>query len=75
VTAYLLDEHVLRDLRARRNANVRKWIATVDYSDMRLSVATLFDRQGPPTQARKRFRFAHWMQLAAHRARGRLSGS
>jgi toxin FitB len=45
VTAYLLDENVLRELRARGNANVRKWIATVDDSDLRLSVATLFEKR------------------------------
>jgi predicted nucleic acid-binding protein len=45
VTAYLLDENVLRELRARGNTNVRKWIAAVDDSDLRLSVATLFEKR------------------------------
>jgi len=45
VTAYLLDENVLRELRARGNTNVRKWIAGVDDSDLRLSVATLFEKR------------------------------
>jgi hypothetical protein len=45
VTAYLLDENVLRELRTRGNANVRKWIATVDDTDLRLSVATLFEKR------------------------------
>jgi predicted nucleic acid-binding protein len=45
VTAYLLDENVLRELTPRGNANVRKWISTVDDSDLRLSAATLFEKR------------------------------
>lgn len=41
MTAYLLDENVLRELTPRGNANVRKWISTVDDSDLRLSAAAL----------------------------------
>ena len=45
MTAYLLDENVLRELTPRGNANVRKWISTVDDSDLRLSAATLFEKR------------------------------
>ena len=41
MTAYLIDENVLREFGTRGNANVRKWLATVDDADLRLSVATL----------------------------------
>lgn len=42
---YLLDENVLRELGPRGNANVRKWLALVDDSELRLSVATLFEKR------------------------------
>jgi len=45
VTAYLIDENVLREFGVRGNANVRKWLATVDDSDLRLSAATLFEKR------------------------------
>ena len=45
MTAYLIDENVLREFGARGNANVRKWLATVDDGDLRLSVATLFEKR------------------------------
>lgn len=45
MTAYLIDENVLREFGARGNANVRKWLATVDDSDLRLSAATLFEKR------------------------------
>jgi predicted nucleic acid-binding protein len=45
VTAYLLDENVLREFSARGNKNVRKWLATIDDSDLRLSAATLFEKR------------------------------
>lgn len=45
MTSYLLDENVIRELGPRGNANVRKWIATVDDFDLRLSVATLFEKR------------------------------
>jgi predicted nucleic acid-binding protein len=45
VTGYLLDENVLRELSPRGNANVRKWIAGVDDAELRLSVATLFEKR------------------------------
>lgn len=45
MTAYLIDENVLREFGARGNANVRKWLATVDDADLRLSVATLFEKR------------------------------
>jgi hypothetical protein len=41
VTLYLLDENVLRELHSRGNVNVRRWIAKVDDTDLRLSAATL----------------------------------
>ncbi len=45
MTGYLLDENVLREFTSRGNANVRKWLATVDDADLRLSVATLFEKR------------------------------
>jgi predicted nucleic acid-binding protein len=45
VTLYLLDENVIRELRDGGNANVRKWIASVDDSALRLSVAMLFEKR------------------------------
>jgi predicted nucleic acid-binding protein len=54
VTAYLLDENVLRELRAGGDRNVRKWLGTVDDMDLRLSVATLFEkRRGAEMLARR----------------------
>ncbi|WP_420738131.1 type II toxin-antitoxin system VapC family toxin [Bradyrhizobium japonicum] len=41
----MIDENVLREFGARGNANVRKWLATVDDSDLRLSAATLFEKR------------------------------
>ncbi|WP_245479288.1 MULTISPECIES: hypothetical protein [unclassified Mesorhizobium] len=45
MSRYLLDENVLREFTSRGNANVRKWLATVDDADLRLSVATLFEKR------------------------------
>ncbi|WP_292442367.1 hypothetical protein [Mesorhizobium sp.] len=45
MTRYLLDENVLREFGSRGNANVRKWLATVDDADLRLSVATIFEKR------------------------------
>ncbi|NEJ22626.1 PIN domain-containing protein [Rhizobium leguminosarum] len=45
MTGYLLDENVLRELSPRGNANVRKWIVGVDDAELRLSVATLFEKR------------------------------
>lgn len=45
MTAYLIDENVLREFGARGNVNVRKWLATIDDADLRLSVATLFEKR------------------------------
>jgi toxin FitB len=54
VTAYLLDENVLREFGARGDVSVHKWLATVDDSDLRLSVATLFEkRRGAEMLARR----------------------
>lgn len=44
-SAYLLDENVLREFGARGNVNVHKWLAMVDDTDLRLSVATFFERR------------------------------
>jgi len=45
VTLYLLDENVLRELKRGGHKNVHQWIATVDDTDLRLSVATLFEKR------------------------------
>lgn len=45
MSGYLLDENVLREFGPRGNAKVRKWLASVDDSDLRLSVATLFEKR------------------------------
>lgn len=45
MTLYLLDENVLREAGARGNANVRRWLATIDDNDLRLSAATLFEKR------------------------------
>lgn len=45
MTLYLLDENVLRELRTRGNAHVHRWLATVDDTDLRLSVVTLFEKR------------------------------
>ncbi|MEI1251122.1 type II toxin-antitoxin system VapC family toxin [Rhizobium aouanii] len=45
MTGYLLDENVLREFSPRGHANVRKWIASVDDTELRLSVATLFEKR------------------------------
>lgn len=45
MTLYLLDENVLRELHPRGNQNVRRWAATVDDDDLRLSAATLFEKR------------------------------
>jgi predicted nucleic acid-binding protein len=54
VTVYLLDENVLRELRPGGNDNVRKWIATIDDSDLRLSAATLFEKRRGAESLRRR---------------------
>jgi predicted nucleic acid-binding protein len=43
VTLYLLDENVLRELKRGGHKNVHQWISTVDDTDLRISVATLFE--------------------------------
>jgi predicted nucleic acid-binding protein len=45
VTLFLLDENVLRELKQGGNKNVQQWIATVDDTDLRLSVTTLFEKR------------------------------
>ncbi|MGV1768022.1 type II toxin-antitoxin system VapC family toxin [Rhizobium rhizogenes] len=45
MTLYLLDENVLRELKHGGHENVHQWIATVDDTDLRLSVATLFEKR------------------------------
>nr|WP_236775871.1 type II toxin-antitoxin system VapC family toxin [Agrobacterium tumefaciens] len=41
----MLDENVLRELKHGGHKNVHKWITTVDDTDLRLSVATLFEKR------------------------------
>nr|WP_208394375.1 type II toxin-antitoxin system VapC family toxin [Pseudochelatococcus lubricantis] len=41
----MLDENVLRELKPGGHENVHRWIATVDDTDLRLSVATLFEKR------------------------------
>ncbi|MCA1442137.1 type II toxin-antitoxin system VapC family toxin [Ensifer sp. IC4062] len=45
MTLYLLDENVLRELKRGGHKNVQQWIATVDDTDLRLSVVTLFEKR------------------------------
>jgi len=45
VTLYLLDENVLREAGLRGHKNVRRWLATIDDTDLRLSAATLFEKR------------------------------
>lgn len=45
MTVYLLDENVLRELHSKGDANVRRWIASVDDTNLRLSAATLFEKR------------------------------
>lgn len=45
MTLYLLDENVLRELKRGGHKNVHQWITTVDDTDLRLSVATLFEKR------------------------------
>lgn len=45
MTLYLLDENVLREAGVRGNENVRRWLATIDDTDLRLSAATLFEKR------------------------------
>ena len=56
MTAYLLDENVLREFGARGNMNVRKWLASVDDADLRLSVATLFEKRRGAEMLKRRDR-------------------
>lgn len=46
---HLLDENVLREAGSRGNANVRRWLATIDDSCLRLSAATLFEKRWAKT--------------------------
>ncbi|WP_313617700.1 type II toxin-antitoxin system VapC family toxin [Rhizobium sp.] len=45
MTLYLLDENVLRELKRGGHKNVHQWIKTVDDTDLRLSVATIFEKR------------------------------
>ncbi len=45
MTLYLLDENVLREAGARGHEKVRRWLATVNDTDLRLSAATLFEKR------------------------------
>ncbi len=67
MTAYLIDENVLREFGARGNANVRKWLGTVDDSDLRLSVVTLFEKRRGAEMLKRRDadRAAHLLKAIA----------
>jgi predicted nucleic acid-binding protein len=54
VTRYLLDENVLRELHRRGHENVRRWFATVNDTDLRLSAATLFEKRRGAEALRRR---------------------
>ncbi len=43
MTAYLLDENVLRELSPAGNANVRAWFASVAPTDLHISALTMFE--------------------------------
>ncbi len=45
MTAYLLDENVLRELTPTGNASVRAWFASVSAADLRISAMTLFEKR------------------------------
>lgn len=45
MTVYLLDENVLRELGSNGHENVKAWRSTVDDSDIRISVMTLFEKR------------------------------
>jgi len=45
VTAYLLDENVLRELSPAGNANVRAWFASVAPTDLHISALTMFEKR------------------------------
>ena len=44
MTAYLLDENVLKQLFPTGNANVRAWFAGVASADMHISAMTMFEK-------------------------------
>jgi len=54
VTLYLLDENVLRELHPKGNANVHRWLATIDDTNLRLSAATLFEKRRGAEALRRR---------------------
>ncbi len=45
MTAYLLDENVLRELSPNGNANVRAWFASVAAADIHISAMTMFEKR------------------------------
>jgi predicted nucleic acid-binding protein len=45
VTAYLLDENVLKELSPTGNANVRKWFASVAGANLYISAMTMFEKR------------------------------
>jgi len=45
VTAYLLDENVLKELSPTGNANVRAWFASVAAADIHISAMTMFEKR------------------------------
>lgn len=54
MTLYLLDENVLREMGPVGHVNVRRWLATVDDTDLRLSAATLFEKRRGAEALRRR---------------------
>lgn len=45
MTAYLLDENVIREMHPSGHAAVRAWLAGVSASDLRISAMTLFEKR------------------------------
>jgi len=45
VTAYLLDENVLKELSPTGNANVRAWFASMAPADIHISAMTMFEKR------------------------------
>ncbi len=45
MTAYLLDENVLKELSPTGNANVRAWFAGIAPADIHISVMTMFEKR------------------------------
>jgi hypothetical protein len=74
VTLYLLDENVLRELKRGGHKNVHQWISTVDDTDLRISVATLFEKRRGAEALMKRDpqRVRAGSSMVSKRSKGRL---